>query len=189
MELIKDGPNEGKFRVVVGEGLLSSRNLVATSDSMTGLLAATAEESRNTYSTMYLSKAVDEHSGEQLENIVLEVSPESYQDAQTFDWLLSQKNSESELEAEFGDLMMNIHEGKSATGGISPLSFMVRQSSDLKGLAERKTNALLEAGSSEIDVHLEALKERHGAEAVEKMSPRELYLAYREHISSSIKGI
>jgi hypothetical protein len=171
VELIKNGPHEGKFRIVVSEGLLSSRNLIATSDSMTGFFPNKAEDSRSSFSSLYLTEAVDEHSGEKVENMALEISNESYQDAQTFEWILSQKSGQSEIEGEFSDLMMSIHEGKSVTGGISPLSFMVRQSSNLKSLAEQRTQALLEANTSEVDVVLEEMKEKLGEEVVGKMSP------------------
>jgi hypothetical protein len=55
------------------------------------------------------------------------MTDESYSDYNTMDWILSKKEPrESDVDGMFASLLLDIHAGKSATGGLSTLSYMMR---------------------------------------------------------------
>lgn len=113
------------------------------------------------------------------------LSQDSYVDNFSLNWVLSPKTENTETEALFADLMAEIHVGKSAKA-LSPLEYHQLQSSSVQHQADAVGDKLIESGDAQIDAYLEELKQTHGAAKVEAMSPKELYDAYRKHLSSQL---
>jgi hypothetical protein len=108
---------------------------------------------------------------------------DAYRDKNMMEWIMAPKSGENDTSLDlFNSLMQERFEKRAALGGIGPIAaYNVKTTSFAQINAEKEIINQIENNDVVTQDILRELVNEHGAQALQNLSPKELYSLYKDH--------
>ena len=110
---------------------------------------------------------------------------DAFRDRYFLDWVLADKSGESDLLADFQDLMLKQHEKSVSEGKIGAFDVLAaRDNLNLPSQSDAFVEAQLNTDQAQVEKNLNTLASIYGHDQLKNMSDSEVYALYKNHAAS-----
>jgi hypothetical protein len=181
---VREGEHAGLLRLKVAKSPLVSYTIIANPKHTMSVCSVGDDdvgEEDAEGNVLHVAEYLDEATGTLHRDGFFTVPADAYRDKITLEWIFAQKNTESETDRLFNDLVAERHGQIAATGGISGLKRVTVEQTGYANFGDEEELAVhLKHQSEEADVTLQAMSEYYGQEKLEKMKPSDFYRLYKD---------
>lgn len=183
--MVKEGEFKGQLRVKISKSPLISYSIIVNPKNSRSVCAVGADdvgEEDAESNILAFDEYIDEASGKVHRDGCFSLPADAYRDKTTMEWIMAAKESASETDAAFSDLIFSRHEEIAQSGGLTGLrAFEAKQTGFANVTDEASIEHQLESNPEQSDAILAAMAESYGKEELERMKPAEFYRLYRNY--------
>ena len=182
IKIIKDqSVNHGKLLITVGESAFSTSEIIVDAKDIHSIVSIGTDDDHDDGNVLRITRFHANGEWHDQER-ALTLPGDAFRDRQFIDYLLSDKEGESDLTNDFNDLMIKQNELATKFGKIGAFDVLTaRDTVSLTQDTDKVIEAQIQSGSQEIESNLNRLAEIYGAENLKNMSDREMYGLYKTH--------
>ena len=188
IKIIKEQENYGKLLITVGDSAFTSSEIIVDAKDVQSIVALGNDdfgEDGNDGNVLSINRYFCKTNNVWVDKPrALTLPGDAFRDRYFLDWVLADKTGESELLADFQDLMLKQHEKSVQLGKIG--SFDVLAARDVVNLPQESDfylDAQLNRDDAEVEKNLSHLAQVYGTENLKNLSDREVYNLYKKHAS------
>lgn len=184
IEFVNEGEFKGQLRVTINKTPFSSYTCIMNPKHTMSLCAVGGDDvgaDDAEGNILQASEYLDESTNTRMRDGLFRLPADAHRDKTTMEWIMAVKESDSETDALFNEVIQNRHNRLASTGGISGLRRLTAESTGYATFGDEEELAMhLKHRSQDADATIEAMSDFYGQERLEKMKPSEFYRLYKD---------